>query len=180
MSVKIVTPATPIHVVSGAAFNTFTAFQDISPTPSILIPQQSLETGLELYLEAFGEFSNTGTPTLSLGFWFNTASTVLAQSSLITTTTGATSWSWHLKYRGRLRVSTPATSGSFQGNGFVDLGTSLTAMTSQWIPDTLAERTVTVDLSAARAIGVGAQWGTSNAANTLKVDMLSVLLISGY
>lgn len=179
MSIKIVTPGTPLHIVDGAAFNTFTTFQDISPTPAILIPQQSLETGLELYLEAFGEFSNTATPTLSLGFWFNTAATVLAQSTAITTTTAATSWPWHIKWRGRLRVSTPSTSGSWNGQGFVDLGTSLTAMSSQFMPTTAAARTVTADVSAARAVGVGAAWGASSASNTIKVNLFSVLLVSG-
>jgi hypothetical protein len=179
VSIKIVTPLTPLHIADGAAFNTFTTFQDISPTPSLLIPQQSLETGLELYLEAFGEFSNTGTPTLSLGFWFNTASTVLAQTAAITTTTAATSWPWHIKWRGRLRIGTPSTSGSFNGQGWCDLGTSLTAITSQFMPTTAAARTVTVDVTAARAIGVGASWGASSASNTIKVNMFSALMISG-
>ena len=57
MSIKIVTPATPLHTADGAAFASFTTFQDISPTPSILIPQQSLEVGMELYLEAFWDLS---------------------------------------------------------------------------------------------------------------------------
>lgn len=179
MSIKIVTPGTPLHIVDGAAFNTFTTFQDVSPTPSILIPQQSLEAGLELYLEAWGEFSNTATPTLQLGFWFNTAATVLAASTAITTTTSAVSWPWHIRWRGRLRVATPSTSGSFNGQGAVDLGTSLTAMTSQFIPATLAARTVTADVSAARAVGVGAAWGASSASNTLKVNLFSALLVSG-
>jgi hypothetical protein len=179
MSIKIVTPGTPLHIVDGAAFNTFTTFQDVSPTPAILLPQQSLEAGMELYLEAWGEFSNTATPTLSLGFWFNTASTVLAQSAAITTTTSAVSWPWHIRWRGRLRVTTPSTAGSFNGQGSIDLGTSLTAMTSQFMPATAAARTVTVDTTGARAVGVGAAWGASSASNTLKVNLLSVLLISG-
>ena len=103
MSVKILTPGQPIHVADGAAFNTFTTFQDVSPAPGILIPQQDMEVGLELELEMVGEVSATGTPTLSLGFWFNTAATVLAQSTAITTASGAASFPWHLKWRGRLR-----------------------------------------------------------------------------
>lgn len=179
MSIKIVTPGTPLHTADGAAFNTFTTFQDISPTPAILIPQQSMEAGLDLILEAWGEFSITATPTLSLGFWFNTAATVLAQSNAITTTTGATSWPWHIYYSGRLRASTPSSSGSFNGQGYIDLGTSLTAVTTQFMPTTAAARTVTADVSAARAVGVGAAWGTSSASNTLKVNKFTVLYISG-
>lgn len=180
MSLKLVTPGTPLHVVDGAAFASFTTFQDISPSPQILIPQQSLEVGLEVYLEAWGEFSNTATPTLSLGFWFNTAATVLSQSTAITTTTSAVSWPWHIKWRGRLRaVASGASGGSWNGQGFVDLGTSLTAMTTQFMPTTLALRTVACDVTAARAIGVGAAWGASSASNTIKVNLLSVLYVSG-
>lgn len=179
MSAKLVTPGLPLHIVDGAAFASFTTFQDISPTPAVLLPQQSMEAGLDLILEAWGEFSITATPTLGLGFWFNTAATVLAQSNDITTTTGATSWPWHIYWSGRLRVSTPATSGSWNGQGLIDLGTSLTAMTSQFMPITLAARTVTADVSAARAVGVGAKWGTSSPSNTIKVNKFSVLIVSG-
>lgn len=172
-----VAPFTPIHVVDGAAFNTFTTFQDISPAPAVVIPQQQLEVGMGLYLEAFGEFSNTGTPTLALGFWFNAAGTsVLAQTNAITTTTGATSWPFHLKWRGRLR--TIGATGTFNGQGWCDLGTSLTAMTSQFMPTTLAARTVTVDTTASRALGVGAAWGTSSASNTIKVNEFSALWVT--
>jgi hypothetical protein len=179
MSIKILSPLTPLHVVDGAPFASFTTFQDISPTPQLLIAQQQMETGLEVILEAWGEFSNTATPTLSLGFWFNTAATVLAQSAAITTTTGATSWPWHITWRGRLRVATPSTAGSWNGQGQVDLGTSLTALTSQSMPTTLALRTVTADVSAARQVGVGAAWSASNASNTIKVNLFSAVLVSG-
>src|SRR5262245_21447202 len=110
MSIKLVTPGQPLHIVDGAAFNTFTTFQDISPTPAVQLSHAQMQAGLDLSLEAWGEFSNTGTPTLALGFWFNTAATVLAQSADITTTTGATSWPWHIYWSGRLRVATPSTS----------------------------------------------------------------------
>jgi hypothetical protein len=183
MSVKIVTPAGPIHTADGAAFANFTTFQDVSPTPSILIPQQNLEAGLDVYLEAMGEFSTTGTPTFALGFWFNTVATVLAQNALTATATTGASWPWKIRYRGRLRVATPSNAASFNGQGEVWVGGSLTAWQTGFpvpIPTTAAARTVTVDTSAARAIGVGAAWGTANASNTLKTNYLSVLLISGY
>lgn len=180
MSIKLLTPLSPIHIKDGAQFDTFTAFQDISPSPQILIAQPYMEDGLDLWLYASGLFSNTGTPTLSIGFWFNTAATVLAQSSLITTTTGASSWAWIAEWYGTLRdVGSGASGGSWNGNGTLKLGTSLTAMTEQWIPDTLAERTVTCDVTAARAIGVGAQWGTSNAANLIKVNRFRAVMMTG-
>lgn len=183
MSIKIVTPLTPLHVVDGAAFNTFTTFQDISPSPQLLIPQQTLEVGLDLTLEAWGEFSNTGTPTLAIGFWFNTAATVLAQNVLTATVTAAVSWSWYARWTGRLRaVASGASGGSWQGQGEVAVGGSLTAWQSGFpapIPTTLAARTVACDVTAARAVGVGAAWGASSSSNTIKVNKFSALLLSG-
>lgn len=183
MSIKILQPLTPLHIADGAAFNTFTTFQDISPAPGLLIPQQDMEPGMELELRAWGEFSNTGTPTLALGFWFNTAATVLAQSALTTTVTAATSWPWMLWWRGRLRaVASGASGGSWNGQGEAMVGGSLIAWQSGYpapIPTTLAARTVACDVTAARAVGVGAAWGTSNAANTIKVNGLSAVLYSG-
>jgi hypothetical protein len=184
MSIKIATPGQPIHIVDGAAFNTFTAFQDISPAPAIVIPQQTLEQGLELFLFACGEFSNTGTPTLALGFWFNTAATILAQNALTATVTAAASWPWQMEWRGRLRLVGPgASGGTWNGQGEVKVGGSLTAWQSGFpapIPTTLALRTVTCDVTAARAVGVGAAWGTSAAANSIKVNQFSVQLATGY
>jgi len=182
MRIALAAPLTPLHVADGAPFASFTTFQDISPLPQLVIPAQMMDVGLDLFIEAFGEFSNTGTPTLSLGVWFNGAAggapaSILAQSSVITTASGVTGVPWHLMWRGRLRATGSA--GSFQGAGTLDLGSSLTAFnTSVPIPVTKALRTVTVDTTVARAVGVGAAWGTSSASNTITCNYLSVLAAS--
>jgi hypothetical protein len=174
----LVAPKTPLHIADGAAFSTFTTFQDVSPVPQIVFAQQDLEAGLDLRLEAHGEFSTTGTPTLSLGFWFNGAAgaaptSILAQSSAITTASGAASFPWILRWRGRLRAL--GSTGSVQGAGELLLGTSLTAFaTPVPIPITKALRTITVDTSASRALGVGAAYGTSSASNIVQVNYLCV------
>lgn len=178
----LVTPLTPIHVVDGAAFASFTTFQDISPAGQLVIAQQQMDAGLEVILEAEGEFSNTGTPTLSIGFWINGAAgaaptTILAQSSAITTASGVTGVPWQAWWKGRIRATGP--SGSINGQGGLRLGSSLTAFaTDVPIPITKALRTVSPDLSASRAVGVGAAWGTSNASNSITVNRLSGLLVS--
>lgn len=170
MRLPIVGPLTPLHVVDGSAFTTFTTFQDVSPSPQLVIPQQMMDVGMELFLYAHGEFSTTGTPTLSAGFWFNGAAgaaptSILAQSAAITTGSGAAAWPWEMWWRGRLRSI--GSSGSFKGVGSLILGTSLTAESLNPLPVTQALRTVTVDTTANRAIGVGAAWGTSNASNSI-------------
>ena len=55
------------------------------------------------------------------------------------------------------------------GQGFVDIATSLTAVTRIPIPAT-ALATVTIDTTTAKAITIGAQWGTASASNTLTVQ----------
>jgi hypothetical protein len=172
MRAYYVAPIPPLHTLDGAAFNTFTTYQDISPAPAIKVPANFLEQGTQLRLQAQGEFSNTATPTLSLGFFWGTAAVPLGQSNAITTTTGATSWPWELKWEGRVRLI--GTTGSIQGAGVINLGTSLTAMTSQFTPTTLALRTTTIDTTLEKVIGVGAAWGASSISNTIKVNFLSV------
>lgn len=169
-------PLPPIHLLSGAAFTTFTAYQDISPTPAIKVPANFFEPGTQVELRAMGHFSNTGTPTLSIGFYWGTAAVPIGQSALITTTTAATAWPWQLKYKGRVRSI--GTAGTIYGQGTFELGTSLTAVTLQFVPVSQALRTSTIDTSIEKVVGVGAQWGTSNAANSVTCEFFSVQIES--
>lgn len=172
-----VAPIPPMHTTDGAAYNTSITLTDVSPAPQIQFPAMLLEPGSEVELSAAGSFSNTGTPTLLLGFYYGgVAGVALAATSAITTTTGAASWPWMMHYRGVVR--TVGTTGSIQGQGWVMLGTSLTAFTLRAIPETLAARTVTIDTTIVKTITVGAQWGTSNASNTLTCNDISVKLVT--
>jgi hypothetical protein len=168
-------PIPPLHILDGAAFNTFTTFQSIAPAPGIVLPANILETGSEIRLEADGEFSNTGTPTLGLGFLYG--ATALAAGTALTTITTAVSWPWHAEWVGRVRAV--GTAGSINGQGWWTLGISLTAFSvTQAMPATLALRTVTIDTTTATAVAPGAVWGTSSASNTIKVNRFSCTLIS--
>lgn len=172
-----VAPVPPFHIADGTAYNTSVTLTDVSPLPNILIPAMMLEVGSEIEITAAGQFSNTGTPTLLLGFYYGAiAGVALAASSAVTTTTGATAWPWQLSYRGVVR--TTGTTGSINGQGYFHLGTALTAYTVRPIPEVAASRTVTIDTTTAKAITVGAQWGTSSASNTLTVNDISVKLIT--
>lgn len=171
MRLPLVGPLTPLHVADGAAFTTFTTFQDVSPSPQLVIPQQMMDVGMELMLYANGEYSTTGTPTLALGFWFNGSAgaaptSILAQTTPVTTPSGAAAVQWEAWWRGRLRGI--GASGSFKGAGTALIGASLTAYnTPSPMPVSQALRTVSVDTTQNRAIGVGAAWGTSSASNSI-------------
>jgi hypothetical protein len=171
-------PVGPFHTVDGAAYASSVALTDVSPggsTDPVVLPAKSLEPGQAIELYAAGFFSNTGTPTLILGFYFGgVAGVALAASTAVATTTGAALWPFEIEYKGRVRSSGPT--GQIVGHGRLWLPTSLTAQTPRPIPETAALRTVTIDTTVAKAITVGAQWGTSNAANTLTVQELLVEL----
>lgn len=169
-------PIPPIHLTSGAALASSTTLTDVSPTPTNKLPANFLEPGTEVELYAAGEFSNTGTPTLLLGFYLGgVAGVALAASAAIATATGITAVPWQLKYRGTVR-SVGAT-GSIEGQGELWLPTSLTAWTIRPIPEVAASRTVTIDTSVEKTVTVGAQWGTSSASNTLTCKKLAVRVI---
>ena len=190
MSIKILTPLQPIHIADGTAFASFTTFQNVSPDPQLVIPLQDMEAGCDLELEAWGEVSATGTPTFALGFWFNGAAgpavptTILAQNALTTLVTTAAAWPWRARWRGRLRAASGgASGGSWNGQGEVAIGGSLTGWATGYpcpIPTTKALRTVTCDVSAARAVGVGAAFSASSASNICQVNGLSAVLFTGY
>lgn len=170
MRLPIVGALTPLHIADGASFNTFTTFQDVSPVPQLVIPQQQMDAGCELFLWADGEFSSTGTPNLNVGFWFNGAAgaaptSILAESAAIAAGANAASWPWTAFWRGRLRAL--GSSAQFKGMGHALIGSSLTAESLNPMPATAAARAVTVDSTANRAVGVGAAWSASNAANNI-------------
>lgn len=170
-----VAPWPPFQVADGAAYNTSVTLTDVSPQPHITLPGGQMELMSEVEIDAAGSFSNTGTPTLLLGFYLGgVAGVAIAASSAVTTTTGAASWPWELHYRGRIRAT--GTGGSMQGTGRLYLGTSLTAFTVRPIPETLAARTFTWDTTANKIVTVGAQWGTSSASNTLTCNEISLRL----
>jgi hypothetical protein len=171
-------PIPPLHILDGAAFNTFTTFQSVTPAPGIILPANILEPGSEIRLEAAGEYSNTGTPTLGFGFFYGTAASVaLAVGTGIATGSSVASCPWYAEWTGRVR-SVGAT-GSIHGMGAWKLATSLTTFSAeQAMPVTLALRTVTINTTAATEVGIGAVWGTSSASNSVKTNRLSCTLIS--
>ena len=163
----------PFAGARGAAFGTFTTAKDVSPLP---LPQcfgNELRVGTLIDLEASGEFSTTGTPTLQLGFGYGATAggatgTIIAQSGVITTASGAAAFPWHMLWQGI--VTAVGASGVIYGQGTLDLGTSLTVISTTAMPVTAAARSVTIDTTALKLWSVNAAWGTSSASNTLTVN----------
>jgi hypothetical protein len=182
VDVYLTEPLGPFHTAAGAAFNTFTTKKDVSPLPLPVIPGGKLRRQSKLYIKASGEFSTTGTPTLALGFYIGTRAqaitTDIALSSVITTGSGAAAWPWEMEWEGFLN-SDPGTAATLLGSGKLYLGTALTTFASPVpIPITQALRTVTIDTTIERAIGVSATWGTSSASNSITTNYLRALVLN--
>lgn len=180
MDIYLSEPVGPFPTAAGSAFGTFTTKKSIDPLPVPVIPAGKLRLGTKLSVSARGEFSTTGTPNINLGFWIGTRAlsitTDLALSGTIATGSGAAAWPWELDWDGI--CTAVGTSGTLVGCGELHLGTSLTAFAVSAIPITQALRTVTIDTTIERAIGVSGTWGTSSGSNTITVYEHRVLILN--
>jgi hypothetical protein len=173
----------PFPSARGSAANTFTTAKDVSPVPLPFVGGNEIKLGSKIELEAFGEFSTTGTPTLQLGFLYGVAAgavasggVTLAASGAITTATGAAAFPWHMKWIGT--VTAVGTAGVVYGHGILDLGTSLTAFATSAVPVTAAGRSVAIDTTVAKTFGVLAAWSVSSVSNSVTVDSLMAKVVN--
>lgn len=156
----------------GTALANSTTLTSISPVPDYTIPAGLLTVGSSFRVTAHGVFSTTATPTLLIGLYYGgVAGTALVASSAITTASSVTSVPWHLEYVFTCRAT--GTSGSLFGHGWLDLGTSVSAVTHYPLP-MATNAAVTVDTTTAKSLVVGAQWGTASASNTITCHHLLV------
>lgn len=181
MDLYLTEPVGPFATASGAAFATFTTKKDVSPTPIPVIPAGKLRLGSKILIRANGEYSTTGTPTLTWGFWFGTRALSItgdiALSSVITTPSAAAAFPWEMEWEGV--VNAIGTAGTLLGQGHLIQGTSLTADSTFPIPITAALRTVSsFDTTIERAIGVSATWGTSSGSNSITTYGLTVMVLN--
>lgn len=183
MDAYYTTPLGPFAPAIGNNFNTFTTRQDVSPLPLPILPANACRLGTAIKMEAEGEWSATGTPTLILGFYAGvpgasgggTITSILAESGT-QTLSATTNIPWRMEYRGK--IVTIGTAGSIVGCGDLEIGTSLTALTSVSIPITLALRTVAINTTVANAIGVCATFSASSASNNVRVYQLTASLLN--
>lgn len=175
----------PFAQASGAAFNTFTTKKDVSPLPIPRILPGMVRAGSIIKIEAEGEYSSLTGASLTLGLYHGThtgdttAPTItgdIALSSVITTGTTPAAWPWRMEWRGK--VTKTGSAGSMIGHGNLELGTSLTAFSDVPIPITAALRTVAIDTTTDRAIGVSGTWGASSASNQIITYSISVLILN--
>ena len=177
MEIFLCEPVGPFAIAARVT-NTFTTKQDVTPAPVPVIPGGRLRPGTKIALKAIGDFNTTATPNLTMGFWYGTRALAitgdLALSSVIVAPT-ATLWPWSMEWEGMCTVGGAA--GAVVGNGQLQLGASLTTFAAEVpIPITAALRTVSIDLSIERALGVSATWSASSASNQITVNSFRAVL----
>lgn len=171
-------PLPPLHTADGAAYANSTTLTDVGPTPQVVLPAGALEIGSRLDFDAYLRYSNTGTPTLTLGVYSGTigqaigSGVALVVSAALTTVSGVTNRTVHIG--GQMQVRAVGTSGTLLAMGEVS---NVTTGATDMLPAT-APATATIDTTVARYLTIGATWGTANASNTLTVHHVSFRLAS--
>lgn len=161
---------------AGTAYASSTSATDVSPSPQLTLPAGYMYIGQRLRVIGYGIFSTTGTPNLTLGVYYGgVAGTLLAGTGTVATGSGAASWPWRIQLE--IYVRSLGSSGTVWCNGLVFLGTSLTATSVLNIPNSQTQP-ITVDTTAAKALTIGATWGTSSASNTLTCEDAYIEAIS--
>jgi hypothetical protein len=161
---------------AGTALASSTTLTDISPAPQVVLPANYLYQGQRLRMKAYGIYSSTGTPTLTLGGYYGgVAGVALAVTAANAVASGAASYPWQLDLD--LFVRSIGSSGTIWCNGWAKVGSSLTALTEYALPSSQTQP-VTVNTTTANALTVGALWGTSSASNTVTCEDLYVEALS--
>lgn len=155
----------PAYIADGTALASSTTLTDISPVPTLTFPANYLYAGQVFRVTAAGRVSTTGTPTLNLGIYYGAvAGTALATTGAITTTSGVTNVTWRLE--GTIVIRTVGATGTAFTTGFVH-GISGTVGVSVVPMPAATPAAVTIDTTAAKALTIGATWGTNSASNTI-------------
>ncbi len=178
MDLYLTEPVGPFHV-SARSVNTFTTKQDVSPSPLPVIPGSKLRPGSKIHFRACGDVSSTGSPTITLGFWFGTRAGTITGDIAVTaaqTVATAAAWPWWMEWEGICTGT--GTAGTLLGQGQCQIGSSLTAFSAEVpLPVSAALRTVSsFDTTIERAIGVSAAFSASSASNQVTVNTHRVMI----
>lgn len=181
MDIYLCEPVGPFNGAAGTA-NNFTTKQNVSALPVPVVPAGKLRQGSKIKIWAYGDYSSLTGASLTLGLWFGTrGGTItgdLAIGAAFTTGTTPAAWPWMLEWDGILSTA-PGTTASILGQGWMQFGSALTTFNAEVpFPVTAGARTVSIDTTIERAIGVSATWGAASASNIVTVNDTRVVLLN--
>ncbi len=157
---------------AGSALVSSAALTDISPAPQLVIPAGFLFVGQRLRMTAYGIYSTTSNPTLTLGGYYGgVAGTALAVTAANNAASGAANYPWQFYLD--IYVRSVGATGTVWCSGLASVGSSLTAFTGYALPSSQTQP-ITVNTTTANALTVGAQWGTSSASNSITCEDLYI------
>lgn len=136
--------------------------------PDVTFPANYMQDGRLVRLRAFGKLSTTATPTITFAIrWGGVGGTVLATSEAITTASGAANTAWSIEAYLQTRSNGATGSVIVMGDVRVNLTASTSTVGVFGVSGFDAPAAVTVDLTAATALSLTADWSANSASNTL-------------
>lgn len=143
--------------------------------PNVTIPANYMQDGRTLRIVAFGQYSNTGTPTMIFGLrWGGVAGTLICKTAAVTGPSGVTAAGWMMEIF--VTVRSNGSAGTVMGNGvayvFAAVATTVAsatgnaATTPMMNGGTVTPAVATVDLTADTALSLTLTWSAASASNT--------------
>lgn len=133
------------------------------------LPADYMQDGRVLRLRAFGKLSTTGTPTITFGLRWGTATggTLLAATEALTNGSGVTNVNWAVELL--IQTRSNGATGTILAMGEAALHTAAGTVLNNvfGVSGYDAPAAVTVDLTTATALTLTATWSASSASNTL-------------
>lgn len=114
-----VAPLPPFHVADGTAL-TAAALGELSPTPPVILPGQTLELGSRLEFSAFGRITTAATPgTWTFGVYIGTAAIAAGQAAITSAALAAkasmTNITWRIEGNAAVRTVGAGTAATVLG-----------------------------------------------------------------
>lgn len=143
--------------------------------PNITIPANYMQDGRTLRITAFGQYSNTGTPTMLFSLRAGgVGGTLLCKTAACTTPSGVTAATWMCEIF--VTTRTNGSAGTLMANGvcyvFAAVAGTVASATGEGLvtPMTaggvVTPATATVDLTADQAYSLTLTWSAASASNT--------------
>jgi hypothetical protein len=146
----------------GTAYTASTTLTSITPTPDVVLPANFLQVGSRLRITAAGRLSTTSTPTLQFGLYYGGVGGVSLAAISATATVAATNVTFRAQFV--MDVRTIGTAGTAMVTGQLE-GLVYSATVPTTMIPVSAPATATIDTTAAKALVLGATWGTNNASS---------------
>jgi hypothetical protein len=173
----VLNAGSPYQSTNGTPLANSTTATDISPAPQLTVPANFYYVGQLWRARAWGIYSTTGTPNLTIGFYYGgAAGTALAATAATATGAAVSNLMWHAE--ATFRVTSLGASGTILGFGLCH-GIAATASTPVLMPTSSSSgNSVTINTTTANTWTCGATWGTSNTSNTITCYFFQLELLT--